>query len=55
MISPWWGINPPPAVCEQCGATKADHGPVIEMKPGPKYGGFSWTYHSNTKTDEEKK
>lgn len=54
----WWGITPPPAICEGCGATKADSGPVINMKPKPKHEDeweARWKYIKNTKTDEEKK
>lgn len=29
----WWGIYPPVPTCESCGATKRDHGPVVDMEP----------------------
>lgn len=32
----WHGINQPPVWCETCGATGADHGPVIKMTRLPR-------------------
>lgn len=32
----WWGTTPPVPTCECCGGVKADHGPVIDMKPAPR-------------------
>lgn len=32
----WMGIIPPEPTCASCGAVKADHGPVIQMKPRQK-------------------
>jgi hypothetical protein len=32
----WMGVVPPTPTCESCGAVKADHGPVIDMKPAPR-------------------
>ena len=29
----WFGIYPPVPECESCGATKREHGPVVEMEP----------------------
>lgn len=34
--SAWWSVIPPTPRCAQCGATKASHGPVIDMQPSPR-------------------
>jgi hypothetical protein len=33
----WMSVVPPVPTCESCGAVEAEHGPVIQMKPGPRY------------------
>lgn len=33
LPSVWFGVIPPVPTCDSCGAIKADHGPVITMKP----------------------
>lgn len=32
----WYGVIPPVPTCDQCGATKRDHGPIIDMKPSER-------------------
>lgn len=44
----WHGIVPPTPTCTQCGAHKADHGPVIDMKPAPRQDVVTYlTYRTN--------
>ena len=33
---PWMAVIPPTPTCQSCGATKEDHGPVIQMTPSSK-------------------
>ena len=35
---PWCSIlPPPPGRCESCNAVEAQHGPVVQMRPAPRY------------------
>ena len=45
----WYGVNPPVPTCDQCGATKADHGPIVNMRPAPGVN----IYFTETQTDKK--
>jgi hypothetical protein len=45
----WWGVVPPAPTCQDCGAKRRAHGPLIDMAPeSSKTRTAEWVVTTNT-------